>query len=102
MRTLQQMAREAIQVQDACNPLGLSKGYAAMLTELRARLAADGQPAGTRDLCDHPVNRLWASKLHDLAGMGMSDTERYGQAYDACKALAEGGAATAGRAVRSS
>ena len=84
-RTIKQLAQEAIQIQDACNPLGLSKGYAAALTDLRDALAAGGLPCGTLEISRHPVNQLWASKLHDLAGMGWSQEDTYGRAYDACK-----------------
>jgi len=87
MRTLRQLAQEALDVQNACNPLGLSRSYAEALSDLfeNRRL-----PASTGDVCSHPINRLWASKLHDLAGMGISDTDRYGEAHRACQALAAG------------
>jgi hypothetical protein len=88
LRTLKQLAAEAIQVQNACNPLGLTKSFAATTQELRDRLSADGLPSGTDDIKGHPIFRLWASKLHDLASMGLSDTDRYGEAYHACLTLA--------------
>ncbi len=88
-RTIQELATEAIQIQNACNPLGLTKGYAKSLQDLADRLRADGQPSDTRALCNHPINRLWASKMHDLANMGLSDTDRYGEALQACEDLAK-------------
>jgi hypothetical protein len=87
MRTLQELAQEAIDIQNACNPLGLSKGYAKALQELRELLEQQGY---TDVLCKHPINQLWASKLHDLARMGLSDTDCYGKAYDACLQMAKG------------
>ncbi len=84
MRTVEQLAAEAIQIQDACNPLGLSKSYAKALEELRTLVPH----YGTREIANHPINRLWASKLHDLAGMGISDTDRYHEAYTECERLA--------------
>jgi hypothetical protein len=87
-RPLKQLAEEALVIQDACNPLGLTKGFAQATQELADALRASNQPSDTRAICRHPVFRLWASKLHDLAGMGLSDTERFGEAYSACKELA--------------
>lgn len=87
MRTLKQLAQEAIDIQDACNPLGLSKGYAAALTDLREALEAAGQLCDTLAISRHPVNQMWTSKLHDLAGMGWSQQDTYGRAYEECKKL---------------
>lgn len=83
MRTVQEMAREAVAIQDACNPLGLTKAFANVTQELRDVLDLD-----TFGLCNHPVFRLWASKLHELACLGLSDTEQYAEAYHACIQLA--------------
>ena len=88
MRTLKELAEEAIQVQDACNPLGLSKGFARAVQELRERLAADELPDGTDAVCTHPIFRLWCSKFHEMARMGLSDLYRYGKVYSDCKRLA--------------
>jgi hypothetical protein len=88
-RTLKQLAEEAVAIQDACNPLGLTKGFAQATQELADSLRASNQPSDTRAICQHPIFRLWASKLHDLAGMGLSDLSRYTEAYDGCKELAE-------------
>lgn len=84
MRTLQQLAREALDVQDACNLLGVSKGFARSLQELADVLRAANLPSDTPTVNNHPIARLWASKIHDMTGMGFSDTDRFGKAYDAC------------------
>lgn len=88
-RTLAQLAQEAIDVQDASNPGGLSRSYAQMITELH-RLLSGSQFHCTRDLCRHPINQLWTSKLHTLAEMGLSDDATYGVAYHACQGLVAG------------
>lgn len=88
-RTLKQLAQEAIDVQDACNPLGVSKGFARALQDLRERLTMDGLPDDTPTITYHCVHQLWASKIHDLARMGLSDFNQFNDAYDKCKALAE-------------
>jgi hypothetical protein len=85
MRTIAQLAEEAIAIQNACNPLGLSKSYATSLQELADNLRQQGLPSDTKAICNHPINRLWVSKLHDLAGMGSAS-----QAYDACLLLQQG------------
>lgn len=89
MRNMKWLAIEAIQVQDACNLLGVSKGFADTLLTLKRLLETDGLPNDTDAIRSHCITRLWASKIHDLAGMGLSDTEHYGAAYEECRKLAE-------------
>lgn len=86
MRTLKELAQEAIVVQDACNLSGVVHGWHRAMEELCELLRQSG---GTEFRNTHPINQLWASKCHDLARMGTSDFEAYGKAYDACKKLVE-------------
>jgi hypothetical protein len=44
---------------------------------------------GTDKINQHPINQMFASKVHDLARMGLSDTDAFSKAYDECKKLAE-------------
>jgi hypothetical protein len=88
MRSLEVLAREAIDVQNACNLLGVSKGFARAIQDLREALDASGLPSGTDDINRHPIARLWASKVHDMTGMGISDGMRFDEAYSACDLLA--------------
>lgn len=87
-RTVRELAQEAILVQDACNPLGLSKSFAKAVEELRDRLVLNGRSGDTRAICNHPITRLWVSKLHDLSNMGVSDVDRFAEAYRACLEMA--------------
>lgn len=87
MRTLQQLAQEAINVQDACNLSGVVHGWSRAMEDLCEHLCASG---GTEHRNTHPINQLWASKCHDLARMGMSDYEQYGNALKICYELAKG------------
>jgi hypothetical protein len=87
-RTMAKMAQEAIDIQNACNIRGLSKGYAKVIDELAERLQEDKVAFSNSDLARHPISQMWASKLHDLCGMGLSDTDRYGVAYAECRKLA--------------
>lgn len=90
MRTLKELAQEALGVQNACNPLGISRSYGEAMLALRDALQAANLPNGTDDLCNHPIARLWAAKIVELHRMGLADLDRYGEADKACQALAQG------------
>lgn len=53
-RSLRDLAREALDVQDASNLSGVVHGWSRSISELRALLPA----AGTADINCHPINRL--------------------------------------------
>lgn len=89
VKDIKKLAQEAIDVQDACNPLGVSKGFARSLQELVEYLRANNLPNDTDAIIRHPIHRLWASKIHDLARMGMSDDNAYSDAYEECRRLAD-------------
>jgi hypothetical protein len=86
MKTLKELAQEAIDVQDACNLSGVVHGWHRAMEDLCDIL----RDSGTDGRNTHPINQMWASKCHDLARMGTSDWEQYSKAYDACKKLAGG------------
>jgi hypothetical protein len=75
------LAREAITIQDASNISGVSRGFCAAITELREIMPTIDSTA----LARHPIVRLWASKIHDMAGMGLSDLDEFHKAYEWCK-----------------
>jgi hypothetical protein len=79
-RTLVQLAREALDVQNACNPLGISRSFARAMLRLRDLLEAEGK-GGTRALCEHPIAVAWASKISDLhsANFGNTAIEAFGE-----------------------
>ncbi len=82
-RTMVDLAREALQVQDACNLSGVVHSFSRAITRLRVLLEAEGK-GGTDNVNTHPVCVLWADKIASL-------TERDGhtqRAYDACHDLA--------------
>ena len=81
MKTIKQLANDAVQMQDACNGLAIANDYGKMMNDLRDALKEAGEPTDTDDLRNHPINRLWASKIHDLAGMGLLDMYRYSHKY---------------------
>jgi hypothetical protein len=81
---MRQLAQEAIDVQNACNGIGVAQGFARSMLELHELL---NETRFTR-VSDHPIWCLWVSKLHDMGNMGLSDTDRYSAAYSACMAIA--------------
>lgn len=94
-RSLKALAQEAIDIQNACNIRGVSKSFAEVVDEVHELLAFEamvgsGIPARYPHTRFHPVVKLWASKIHDLTCMGLSDMDAYHEAYEACKAMAAG------------
>lgn len=85
LRTQRELAQEAIDIQNACNLSGLVHSWAKVVMELR-RMFPD---MSTTFYNTHPVNQLWASKVHDLTRMGLSDTDAFIKAYEACQKLAK-------------
>jgi hypothetical protein len=67
MRTLKELAQEALQVQNASNILGITRSYAIALVDLKEALAAAGQPCGSDALNLHPINHVWVSKISSLS-----------------------------------
>ena len=66
-RTIKELAREALDIQNACNPLGLSKGYARALQELREALEAEG---------DDRVRTSETSKMLGEGAVGYTGSEQ--------------------------
>jgi hypothetical protein len=83
-RTIKELAQEALNVQHASNLSGVVHGWSRSITELRELL----HNPGTDEINHHPINKLWASKVHDMTGMGLSDMEAFNKAYDVVDKLA--------------
>jgi hypothetical protein len=60
-----------------------------VIREYGRRTSGESNGYSTDQINRHPIVQLYASKIHDLARMGLSDQDRYGKAYDACKRGAE-------------
>lgn len=83
-RTIQQLAREACDVQDACNLVAVVKGFDRAMDCLRNDHDLHGDA-----LRAHPVTRAWADKIASLAGVqGISDGAL--RAHGDCEKLAKG------------
>lgn len=85
-RTMADLAREALNVQDACNLSGVAHGFSRAISRLRALLEAEGK-GGTDNVNEHPICQLWADKIASLAGVQSVGMEDYSRAYATVKAL---------------
>lgn len=75
MKTLAQLAQDALDVQCACNLSGVVHGFSRAITELRELLPK----AGTDEINQHPISILWSSKIASLTGSDNSAV--FAQAY---------------------
>lgn len=82
-RTLKDLAKEAIDVQNACNLSGVVLSWGRAILRLRAILNA-----GTQETNEHPINQLWADKVAQLTGTQYEPMSVVSCAYDkVCKLL---------------
>ena len=81
------LAREALQVQDACNLSGVVHSFSRAITRLRALLEAEGK-GGTLAVNMHPVCWLWSDKIASLTGSQLGAMSEMTAAYRAVTALA--------------
>jgi hypothetical protein len=80
MKNEQELCRTALDIQDAVNPTAVARTLAQGLTML-----VDLDTFSRRE---HPAVRLIVSKLHDLCGLGLSDSDKFTEAYSRCHELA--------------
>lgn len=79
-KTLQQLAQDALLVQDACNLSGVATSFAKVVQDVRA--ITPNNP----DWHCHPILKLWADKIASLVGTQFDWDS--GKAYDAVRAMA--------------
>lgn len=87
VQMLSRLAREALAVQDACNLKGVIVGLAEAREQI---LLLGGRQQGTDWFNRHPIMRLYASKIHSLAGLGLSDEGAFSAAFELCSRMAQG------------
>jgi hypothetical protein len=83
--TVQDAARQALLVQDACNLSGVVHSFSEILTSVlwpEARQTGKG----TDFVNQHPISKLFADKIADLARV--RNIEDYSTAYQECKEIA--------------
>lgn len=83
-RTIGELAREAIAVQDACNLIAVARGFVRAIDGLR-----DAGHTSTAELREHAIVRLWADKIAHLAGVqyGANLSQAYDDAIEIGKGL---------------
>lgn len=82
-KSLPELAREALDVQDACNLSGVVHGFSRAITALRECLPN----AGTSEINSHPICVLWADKIAHLTGTQNIGNDRTMRAYDDVRKL---------------
>ncbi len=82
MRSLKELANEVLMVQNASNMLGVSRSFGIAMSDLRTHCSDSDSVA------QHPITRLWISKLESLNGLPMMDQTIFDQAYDEVNKLA--------------
>lgn len=93
VRTLRDLAKEALLVQDACNLSGVVQGYARALSRLWKLLPE----ASTTGINRHPIAQVWADKIASLTGTQF-DSNWSTRAYRAVHEMAEAEAEASGGA----
>jgi hypothetical protein len=88
MQSIQDAARLALQVQDACNLSGVVRSFHEVLTETLWP-EARRLNMGTDWVNNHPISRAYADKIASLAGTQLDELAA-GRAFDACYELAAG------------
>lgn len=83
-KSLQQLAADAIAVQDACNMGGVSNSFAAAIRDLNRH--CDHQTLAVRQ---HVITKLWIFKLCDLSSI-YCDPSEYSDVWNAVQKLADG------------
>jgi len=79
----------AITVQDACNLSGVVNSFNEVLAriweEARSRIWEEARSVGkgTTDVNQHPISKLYADKIADLARV--RDFDSFSAAYEECK-----------------
>lgn len=84
MKTMQQLACDALMVQNASNIHGVVNGLRRAMDDLSKHVS------GSDAVANHPVTRLFVTQIMHLSGMGMADLDTYQEAHDECQRLAKG------------
>lgn len=82
-RTLNDLAKEALAVQNASNLSGVVISWGKVIVRLRQLL----QDHDTNQINAHPINQLWADKVAHLTNTQTDSLVALGRAYDAVERL---------------
>lgn len=78
--------RDAIEVQDACNPGGVIRSLAKVMPKIYNEERAVGG-SGTDWVRSHPILYLYVNKLAQLTQQGLTGYDEYRVAYEICERL---------------
>ena len=84
-RTVAELAKEVLEVQNACNLSGVVLSWGQAILDLRANLS--GADQSTSAINHHPINVMWAEKVSELTGAGFHHNA---DAFQTVKVLAAG------------
>jgi hypothetical protein len=87
VRSWKELAKEALDIQNACNLSGLVHTFSSTIRELRCRLEDEGA-FSTDALNTHPICILFSDKLYSLAS-GDNDSIKFWKAFDWAKKVSE-------------
>jgi hypothetical protein len=93
MRTIQELAKEAIDVQDASNLKGVLNGMSDAIAALEDIQIATTGRVDRESINKHPIIRLWAWKVVALTGtecMCLRAAEKFSEACKWCSDHVEG------------
>lgn len=86
MKTIQDAAQSALDVQNACNLTGVLHSYSAAMKIVREEAKKQGE--GTDWINQHPISRLYADKVVSLSGMRFHTASDFSKDYAAVEKLA--------------
>lgn len=78
MKTIQQLSRQALEVQDACNLSGVVHVFSQVITDLREIAQAEGWE-GTDAINQHPICIMYIDKMASLSGS--TSAKKFSSAY---------------------
>jgi len=84
MRTLKELAQEALEIQNACNLCGLAQRFAKVMIELGE------YTNGTEARNTHPIVSLWLDKFNSLNKVSIDGINALSKDYEYVEYLAKG------------
>lgn len=85
VKSLKELAQEAITIQHACNLSGLVHAWPGVIESLRSIHPAT---LDTTELARHPINKMWAYKIYSLScgePYSHKDDQKFNEAYAWCR-----------------
>ena len=83
MKTLKELAKEALQVQDACNLSGVAQSFAKVMIELSEHTN------GTKEKNQHAIVKVWLNKMLDLAN-GDATSQDWNKVHELAETTMDG------------